>query len=186
MRKIVLFAIQIVLCVGLLVSCKKERTQDSLAVSGAEGSCYQSAVPLWIGATKTAGVVIISNDATNVYVNFKLDEVINFQEGADNVKLWIGDDLSKLALLDCAPELAKFPWKATVNAEAENHVFTIPFSSLSNYFGNSISCTSKLYVVCYANLDVYSSNEIAFGGNKFRDCANQWWYTTEYDPICCR
>ena len=186
MRRTLLAFIPIALCIGIGLSCKKEAAHDSLAVSGAEGSCYQSAVPLWIGKTKTGGVVIISNDATNMYVNVKLDEVINFQEVAENIKLWIGDDPSKIAMTDCTPDLAKLPWKASVKFDEENYVFTIPFTALSDLHGKTINCSTKLYVVACANLDVYSSNELSFGGSKLQDCANQWWYTTEYEPICCR
>ena len=128
----------------------------------------------------------MSNDASNIYVKVKLDEVINFKDGADNCKLWIGDDITKMAKIDCAPDLSKFPWKATAKAEDEYYLFTVSFATLSDLYGKPLNCSSKLIIVTAADLDVYSSSELAFGGNKVDDCAGQWWYQTAFEPICCQ
>ena len=145
---------------------------------------------LYAGQTIDAGKVVIGNDLNNLYVIINSKE--GFQDVADNIKIWVGDDLSTLPAAKNGPNAGKpipgqFPYKITADPTYTWYTVTIPFSKIKTT-GDAVTCNGKpLYV--YVHLDAIANGkaETAWGGcvgNNIKR-PGSWYYSISYSTACC-
>jgi hypothetical protein len=141
-------------------------------------------VDLWAGQSTDAGSVTIYNDDTNFYVTVYSD--FGYQEGIDQLKMWVGGDLANLPRNDSGnPAPGSFPYKLTTTG-GTTYTFTIPLNNLSLVN----DCGDQIYVVIHADVladdgNGGTTNETAFGGDTGGNTGSRWWYYTTYTIQCC-
>lgn len=162
------------------------QTTLSTAVPTGPVVCGSLTFPLTAGQTINAGSVVVSNDASNLYVSVTSTE--GFQNVSENIKMWLGTDLT---LVDgggtSRPAAGKFPYKTTVTS-GNTFTFTVPLAGIPFY--NVSQCgVQTIYVLVHADVlakDVNGvvSEETAWGG-KVPGLGRAWWFYDLYTPACC-
>lgn len=152
------------------------------AAPGFAQTCGTTTWNLTAGQTIDVGSVTVSNDATNLYVTYKLD-----YPGAyfGTLHMWAGSDFT---LVDGGGATKPSPGQllkqyTPPNNTTTEYTFIIPLSDLS-IADVSQACGLKLYVVTHAEVNnVDGKSETAFGGDK-PGLGKAWWFYGEYN-ICC-
>lgn len=139
---------------------------------------------LWAGKTNDAGTVEITNDGSNIYVNYKTNETADLGE----VHVYVWDKL------DDIPDKRPAPGKAPYTAEdinADSYTVTIPMES--------INCGDELYISTHAALvtdanddgsgDNSNAGETAYAGGSnnpdgFDNAKGAWWGFVTYTVDC--
>jgi hypothetical protein len=152
------------------------------AAPGLAQTCGTTTWNLIAGQTIDVGSVTVSNDATNLYVTYKLD-----YPGAyfGTLHLWAGSDLTNVpSNPQGTPIPGQFPYHYTPpNQTTTEYTFSIPLASLGIQDVTTV-CGLRLFVVTHAEVNnVNGNNETAFGGDK-PGTGPRWWFYGEYF-ICC-
>lgn len=200
MKKINYLFLGIFLILGL-ASCSEELniTEDLSLLSVEESTsallvaetvspyCGTLDYPIWAGQHTNAGTMIISNDETNLYVTVNSTE--GFQDKAENIKMWLGTDLSTLdgGGID-RPSAGSFPYKATVAPGEKTYTFTIPLANIPIYDASKCG-VQAIYAVVHIDILAPDGNggstaETAFGGDS-GGTGKSWWFYSVYTPACC-
>lgn len=148
--------------------------------------CGTQTYKLTAGRTIEAGSVVISNDASNLYVT--VTSYAGFQNEQENIKMWLGTDLSLLngGGLE-RPSAGGFPYKTTVTS-GNTYTFTVALNAIPFY--DVTKCgLQALYAVVHVDALVSDGNggtsaETAFGGDT-PGSGNAWWFYAVYTPQCC-
>ena len=180
-----------IILVPTLFSCSKTATNvekatamedevSSLATTSQY--CKSETVCLWAGQTINAGSVVISNDATNLYI--KVVSTEGFQTVPDNIKIWVGTDWANLPVSGGgAPIPGQFPYK--YNATGTEIMVTIPFDKIT-VDGKPVTCnSSKLYVLVHVDIIAGGGSETAWGGCLPGTDTNRWYFYHLYTTACC-
>ena len=138
--------------------------------------CGTTVWDLTAGQTNKVGTVTVSNDQTNLYVTYTLnDPLATF----GNLHLWVGNDLLNLPKTGTGnPIPGQFPFSHDATG-LNTYTFTIPFSSI-NISDITGSCGNALYIVAHAEV----GSETAFGGPTPGNTGNRWWFSGAY-TLCC-
>jgi len=185
-------------------SCTKGLTEEELASQNLltnDNSVVTNTLPsnycktqsscLWAGQTINAGTVTVSNDATNLYITVRSTE--GFQNVAENIKIWAGNDLATLPVTPSGPNAGipipgQFPFKYT--ATGTEYTVTIPFTSIDSYSGSKITCNSSaLYLYVHVDAVANGGAETAWAGNCDATGPTspgpRWYYSLAYTTACC-
>jgi hypothetical protein len=153
---------------------------------GVEYFCGQMEYPIWAGQTIDAGRVVISNIATDLYITVESDA--GFEDVAENIKIWVGTDLSKLdgGGVD-RPNAGHFAFKYTVPTATTSYTVKIPLKDI--YIYDVTKCDAQaIYFVVHADVLTETgdqeSAQTAFGGN-IDPGTKPWWYYDSFTPTCC-
>ncbi len=151
-------------------------------------ACGSTSWDLTAGQTMPAGTVTVSNDLTNIYIEYDIDTAVYPNAEFRVLHVWVGSDLSNLPVSrgSGAPVPGQFPYKFDATG-LTNYTFTIPFSDLS-IVDVSTACPLSLFVVPHAEIDLDvtdndQSHETAFGGNIPGE-GRRWWFYGQYE-VCC-
>jgi hypothetical protein len=142
---------------------------------------------LWAGQTINTGKVVIANDDNNLYVI--INSLEGFQNVAENVKIWVGDNLVDLPQTNKGtPIPGQFPYKLKVDPSYTWYTVTIPFSSIKT--SGKLDCSGKgLYVYVHVDAIAKKKGETAWGGNCLADgpirTQGRWYYNMTYSTGCC-
>lgn len=169
-----------------LPSCTKDPatiTEENLMTTHSVTLCKTETTCLWAGQTINAGSVVISNDATNLYITVNATE--GFQNTTENVKIWVGNNLDLLPRAgNNAPIPGQFPFKGT--ASGTTFTMTIPFSGIDSYSGSAITCdNSFLYVYVHSDVIAGGGAQTAWGGCTAGTDSPRWYFSTTYTTACC-
>lgn len=133
--------------------------------------CGSTTYTLWAGQTIDAGTLTVSNDATNLYVNYTTTGTFG------TLHLWVGTDWT---LLPVNPQGTPVPGQFPYHFDAtglNTYTFTIPLSGIPYYS----KCGDVIYVVAHAEV----GSETAFGGNIPGTGTPRWYYYAAYKTFCC-
>ncbi len=137
----------IVIVSTTILSCQRENLIDNkLPVQ--EKSLYLNqqqslSVNLIAGQNIDAGDIVLSFDATNLYITY----MTTGGWMLDEIHLWIGSDVSNIPMNPGKnPILGHFPYKSE-NIGDDEYMITIP---LSNFGGYPSICEQTLYVAAHA------------------------------------
>lgn len=163
--------------VAFVSSCTKEAdapSNDKKNKSMTTGNC-EVTYQLLAGQTINAGTLIVSNDATNLYVTYNAIDGATF----NTLHLWVGKSLASLPLNQGGnPVIGQFPYQYNTNG-ASTYTFTIPLADIPG----SVTCEDALYIVAHAEW-CGTTNETAFGGNVVVTGKGRWWRYA-YHQLCC-
>ena len=157
-------------------------------------ACGTTTWDLTAGHTIDVGTVTVSNDATNLYVTYTLDDPDYPDATFGTLHLWVGTDLANMpAAPNGAPIPGQFPYKAGTapypdSTGAKNYTFTVPLVGLFPDVTSACTPTPKqLYIVTHAEVfldgDSTGDHETAFGGPT-PGTGPRWWFYGVY-TICC-
>ena len=160
----------------------EEANDTPLITSILQNYCKSDTTCLWAGQTINAGSVVISNDATNLYITVNSKE--GFQAVNDNIKIWVGNDLANLpANTQNVPIPGQFPYKYTANGTS--FTVTIPFNQIT-VDGAPITCDkAMLYVFVHVDAIAAGGAETAWGGCIPGTNTNRWYFYANYTTACC-
>jgi hypothetical protein len=208
MKFILLVAMGLSLC---WTGCQKEVNEVALVESSSEITLKTGTEEvdpcevIWdlrAGQTIDVGSVIVTNDADNIYVTFKLDyqnqdcvdDVVDAEFGT--VHVWVGNDLSLIhngGNSRPAPgQMAQQDGGAQFDATGlTEYTFTLPWDQV-NLVGVEDMCNKdlNLYVVTHAEVKLndcdgnqVGETETGYGGPEDGP-GNSWWYYGIY-TVCC-
>jgi len=143
--------------------------------------------PLWAGQHMDAGTVTIGNDEEYLYVS--IQSTAGFQDVEDNVKMWLGTDISELPTnKKGTPIPGKFPYKYTVSSGDTSLTFKILLTDINYWSTTEGACSQELSIVVHGDVLTTAgdatSGETAFAGNTPGD-GPRWWYLMDYTTVCC-
>jgi hypothetical protein len=155
---------------------------------------------LTAGQTMDVGTVTVSNDATNLYVTYTLDDPVYPLATFGTLHVWAGNTLLNMpANNNGTPIPGQFctaDGGACVDATGlQTYTFTIPFTAL-NITDVTTVCGKPLYVVTHAEVDMDGDpltieHETAFGGPTAGGESRWWFYGAHTiscdfgDPLSC-
>jgi len=148
---------------------------------------------LWAGQNNLAGTVTISNDESNIYVNFDTDESADLSA----VHVYVYSNVEDVP--DRRPAPGQTDYKAD-SFVADSYTVTIPFADL----GTEVNCGDTYYVIAHAALtgddasdndqdadsDLNNSGETAYAGGNGNELpevgggGGSWFYVAQYNVIC--
>jgi hypothetical protein len=155
---------------------------------------------LWAGQTTNAGTVMVSNDATNLYVTYQLDTATYPAAHFGALQLWVGSNPLLIPNAQGNPIPGQFPYKYNedyAETTLTSYTFTIPLTSLGfpdlTLPSSQEQCLldpPKLYVVTHAEVfwaagfsDTVPS-DTAYGGDQPGPSGNKWWFYGLYCLNC--
>lgn len=152
-------------CESTQLPTEKAAVDNSPTVLGKgtqTGSCSWE-YNLTAGQTIHVGIITVTNDATNLYVTYKLTEPC-WTFGT--LLLWVGNDLTNVPVnSQGTPVPGQFPHQVDASGLTE-YTFAIPFDGLG-ITDVTQYCNTLLYFYAHAevNCDQTGAHETAWGGN---------------------
>lgn len=146
---------------------------------------------LTAGQTLNVGTVTVSNDATNLYINYQLNTTTYPDATLGTLHVWVGSDLLNLPVNGQGiPVPGQF---CTANGGAcfdatglTQYTFTIPLVD-AGIVDVTAACDLPLYVFTHGEVDTNGSaaggNETAWGGN-IAGTAPRWYFYGVYNIVC--
>ncbi|MEN8194232.1 MAG: hypothetical protein ABFS12_15535 [Bacteroidota bacterium] len=142
------------------------------------------------------GDITISSDENNLYFDLQLEDGVSFRDEAENVKIWLGTDVSVLG--GDRPVGNQYDFKYTFSPLYDHVLITIPWDDPNI----GVVCSDDIDIVLHIDLDSENTGdeETAFIGPclgvdgspdpnyKTDDSGDNdsWWWYYEYTPgDCC-
>jgi hypothetical protein len=172
----------------------KSTTTIPLADGTPIEACGTATFDLIAGQTIDAGDVVVSNDATTLYIT--VTSTAGFQDKEGNIKMWIGTDFTSATTLDGGgiQRPNQFPIHIQVPVGVTSYTYTLPLNN--NAILGYAGCPQLLYIVVHADVLVGSTDgsgtttvkgETAFSnGNTGSEVGKKsWWFYSTYTTQCC-
>jgi len=162
-----------------------------LTATSATAVCGTTSWSLTAGQTMNVGSVTVSNDTTNVYIRYALDNPGYPDATLGTLHVWVGNDLLNLPAnsqgIPVPGQFCSAAGGACVDATGlKEYTFTIPLADLGIVDTNAL-CGLTLYVFAHAevdtNGDAEGGGETAWGGDT-AGTGNRWYFFGEY-TVCC-
>jgi len=154
--------------------------------------CGSTTWQLTAGQTINVGTVTVSNDDTNVYVQYTLNTESYPDATFGTLHVWLGNDLENVpATPDGTPipgQFDKSEGGASFDASGLTaYTFTIPFGDIG-IVDTDEACGTELFVLTHAEVDLDSTDgsdehETAWGGPE-EGTGPRWFFYGVY-TICC-
>lgn len=162
-----------------------------LAATSAFAVCGTTSWQLTAGQHMDVGSVTVSNDATNVYIRYLLDEAAYPDATLGNLHVWVGNDLANLPAnsqgIPVPGQFCSADGGACFDATGlKEYTFTIPFADIGIVDTNAL-CGTNLYVFTHAEVDTNGGGEgggeTAWGGDT-PGTGSRWFFYGIY-TVCC-
>ncbi|MGR8935606.1 MAG: hypothetical protein ACU837_14625 [Gammaproteobacteria bacterium] len=166
----------------------------SLLLLASTGTVF-SATTSWTliaGQTMPVGTVTVTNDATNLYVTYALDNPAYANATFGNLQVFIGQNLNVVPANNNGTPIPGQFCQAAGGAcydatGLKSYTFTVPFSVLGIADINDV-CGTPLSVVTHAEVDMdgdpsTTDHETAFGGDSAGG-GPRWWFYGTYTIDC--
>lgn len=106
---------------------------------------------LWADQNFNAGTVTVSNDLEYLYIT--ISSTAGFQDTKDNVRIWLGADITKLPTNKSGvPIHESFPYKYTLTLEDTNHTFEILLTDINNWYPVKGAFPQELSILVYGDV----------------------------------